>query len=406
MDYCGTNLEKKKILLIVTGGVAAYKSLELVRFLREERFSVLPVMTRAAEEFITPLSLSVLSGHKVANQLHNLESEMNFGHIELSRQADLVVVAPATANILAKLANGIADDLASSILLATDKSVVVAPAMNVRMWEHSSTKRNIAQLVEDGVQLVGPEQGLMACGEFGYGRMAEPSKIVEVIKNELAAKKVTPLTGKRILVTSGPTEEPIDPVRYLSNRSSGIQGHAIAEALISYGARVVFVTGPVDRPMPHGAEVFRVNTANEMFECVNAQGSYDIAICVAAVSDWRAKTIENNKLKKDKSKDFLELELVKNPDILTHLSTLNPRPKLIIGFSAETRDLHDNALRKLSSKQCDWILANDVSSNSGVMGLLETEIKFFSKNEIKSFPKMSKLDFAELLADRICLEFE
>ena len=390
----------------MSGGIAAYKSLELIRLLRDARFSVIPVMTKSAEQFVTPLSLSVLSGHKVVTKLHDVDSEMNFGHIELSRQVDLVIVAPATANLLAKLANGIADDLATSILLATDKRVVVAPAMNVRMWEHRSTKRNISQLIGDGVRLVGPEQGLMACGEFGYGRMAEPSKILDVIKEELVSKRVTPLTGKRILVTSGPTEEPIDPVRYISNRSSGIQGNAIAETLASYGANVIFVTGPVYQPMPHGVEVFGVKTAKEMFECVNAQGLFDIAICVAAVSDWKAKKFENQKLKKDKSKNFLTLELVKNPDILAHLSTLKPRPKLIIGFAAETHDLDNNASKKLKSKNCDWILANDVNLKSGVMGSMETKMKFFSKKETKSFPKMLKIDFARALVERICLEFK
>ena len=396
---------EKKILLIVAGGIAAYKSLELIRSLRDHGFSVMPVMTHAAKKFVTPLSVSVLSGQKVALELHDLESEMSFGHIELSRQADLVLVVPATANLLAKLANGIADDLASTILLATDKKVIVAPAMNVRMWNHSSTQRNISQLVEDGVKFVGPENGLMACGEFGYGRMAEPSKIVNLIKQEFESRKVTSLTGKRILVTSGPTEEPIDPVRYISNRSSGIQGHAIAETLISYGANVIFVTGPVDKEMPQGAQVFRVNTANEMFACVNKQGPYDVAICVAAVSDWRPRSIESKKLKKEESMDFLNLKLVKNPDILAHLSSLDPKPKLVIGFAAETHDLDDNALKKLKSKHCDWILANDVNLKDGVMGLTETEIKLFSKKETKSFPRMSKLDFAGLLADRICSEF-
>ena len=399
-------MEKKKILLIVTGGVAAYKSLELVRLLKSEGFSVVPVMTQGAENFVTPLSLSALCEHKVVTKLHDLDSEMSFGHIELSRQADLVIVAPATANVIAKLANGISDDLASSILLATDKKVIVAPAMNVRMWEHSSTKRNISRLVEDGVELVGPDQGLMACGEFGYGRMAEPSKILELAQKNLALKRLTPLTGKRILVTSGPTQEPIDPVRYISNRSSGIQGHAIAETLIKYGANVIFVTGPVDKPMPNGADVFKVNTACEMFDCVNAQGAYDIAICVAAVSDWRVRKIETQKLKKHESEEFLELQLTKNPDILAHLSNMKTRPKLIIGFAAETQELNNNALKKLKNKHCDWILANNVNLETGVMGSMETEIKLFSKKETKSFPKMSKIDFSEVLTKRICIEFE
>ena len=399
-------LEKKKILLIVTGGIAAYKSLELVRLLKDAKVSVTPVMTRAAKKFVTPLSLSVLCGQKVIRKLYDIDTEMNFGHIELSRKADLVVVAPATANLLAKMANGIANDLASSILLATNKTVIAAPAMNVKMWEHKTTRRNVAQVAKDGVHLVGPDQGLMACGEFGFGRMAEPLKIFEVIMKELEPKKSTALTGKRILVTSGPTQEPIDPVRYLSNRSSGIQGCAIAETLVGYGANVVFITGPVEGPMPHGAEIFKVNTANEMLECVNTQRAYDVAICVAAVSDWRVKKIESHKLKKDAAQESLDLELVKNPDILASLSTLAPRPKLIIGFAAETHNLDENSLNKLKNKQCDWILANDVNLKTGVMGLMETEIKFFSKNEIKSFPKMSKLNFAKSLADRICLEFE
>ena len=278
--------------------------------------------------------------------------------------------------------------------------------MNVRMWEHSSTKRNISRIVEDGVELVGPDQGLMACGEFGYGRMAEPSKIFDVVLKSLALKTITPLTGKRILVTSGPTQEPIDPVRYISNRSSGIQGHAIAETLIKYGANVVFVTGPVDKPMPNGADVFKVNTACEMFDCVNAQGSYDIAICVAAVSDWRVTKIETQKLKKDKSEEFLDLQLTKNPDILAHLSNIKTRPKLIIGFAAETQELNDYALKKLKNKHCDWKLANNVNLETGVMGSKETEIKLFSKKETKSFPKMSKIDFSEVLTKRICIEFE
>jgi phosphopantothenoylcysteine decarboxylase/phosphopantothenate--cysteine ligase len=397
---------KKTILLIVTGGIAAYKSLELIRLLKDDGFTVLPVMTRSAKKFVTPLSLSVLSGEKVVSQLHDVDSEMSYGHIELSRKADLVVVAPATANIIAKLANGIADDLATSILLATDKPVVVAPAMNFRMWEHSATKRNISQIVNDGVRLVGPEEGLMACGEFGYGRMAEPLKTFEIIKKELTPPKLSSLTGKRILITSGPTEEPIDPVRYISNRSSGIQGHAIADTLISYGAEVIFITGPVDKPMPRGAKVFKVTTADEMFACVNLQGYCDIAICVAAVSDWRASTVKKTKLKKEGSEGSLTLELVKNPDILAHLASLSQRPRLIVGFAAETDNLNCNASQKLKSKNCDWILANDVSLERGVMGLMETEIKLFSKNETKVFPKMSKIDFAKVLADRICLEFE
>mgnify|MGYP001315487619 CR=1 FL=1 len=397
---------KENILLIVSGGVAAYKSLELVRLLRQAYFTVVPVMTHSATKFVTPLSLSVLSGNKVQQLLHDVDTEMNFGHIELSRQSDLIVVAPATANIIAKAAHGLADDLASNILLATDKPVLMAPAMNLRMWSHKATKRNISQLAADGIKFVGPSEGEMACGEFGYGRMAEPSQIVSRIKTELRNEKVSSLSGKRILITSGPTEEQVDPVRYLSNRSTGIQGTAIAEALVRAGAHVFFVTGPVNISVPQGAEVVNVRTASEMLQSVTDHGPYDVAICAAAVSDWQMKNIATDKIKKDKSKDTLNLELVKTPDILEQISNSDLRPKLVIGFAAETNKLEYNAKKKLESKNCDWILANDVNLNSGVMGKLDTKIILYSNKGKKIFPQMSKVDFSNLLVKEICEEFE
>ena len=397
---------KKKIILIVSGGIAAYKSLEVVRLLTEADISVIPIMTASSEHFVTPLSLSALSGNIVKKSLHDLNAEMDFGHIELSRQADLVVVAPITANLIAKASNGIADDLASNILLATNKPVLMAPAMNVRMWTHEATKRNIKQLLSDGIKFVGPKEGAMACGEYGYGRMAEPSEIVTAIKNQLRIGKATSLSGKRILVTSGPTEEPIDPVRFISNRSTGIQGRAITEALVSVGAHVVFVTGPVNGIMPQGAEIVKVKTASDMLANVKKWGPYDVAICAAAVSDWQMKNIGSQKLKKDKSTSVLNLELVRTPDILEQISNFTPRPKLVIGFAAETDQLEQNALKKLKSKKCDWILANNVDLKSGVMGSKNTEIILLSNRGKKVFPRMSKSEFSDLLAQDICAEFE
>ena len=396
--------DKKKILLIVSGGIAAYKSLELVRLLVDEGFSILPVMTASSKHFITPLSLSVLSGNKVNSRLNDVDAEMSFGHIELSRQSDIVVVAPATANLLAKASNGIADDLATNILLATDKAVLMAPSMNGRMWTHSATQKNINQLLSYGIKFVGPNEGQLACGEVGSGRMAEPPEIVRAIKKILRPKSELPLSGKRILVTSGPTEESVDPVRYISNRSTGVQGLAIAESLIDAGADVVFVTGPVPSKMPQGAEVVKIKTALEMLDAVTRCGPYDVAICAAAVSDWRTKDVSINKIKKDKLKNTLTLELVKTPDILEYISNSKSRPKLVIGFAAETSELENNALKKLTRKKCDWILANDVSSKNGVMGKSHTTVIRLSDGEKKVFPLMNKSDFAFLLVEDICAE--
>lgn len=399
-------VKKKDILLIVGGGIGAYKSLNLVRLIREEGMTVSPVMTNSAKNFITPLSLSILSEKKVNMDLYDPAAEIGIGHIDLSRQCDLVVVAPATANLLAKTSNGIADDLASNILLATDKPVLMAPAMNVRMWNHEATKRNFAQLGRDGVKFIGPTEGSMACGEFGYGRMAEPVDILAAIKHELGATKPTALAGKRILVTSGPTQEPIDPVRYISNRSTGLQGTKIAESLVEAGADVLFVTGPVGREFPKNVEVVQVQTADQMLKSVADHGPYDVAICVAAVSDWCLKDIAPHKLKKDKSKNMINLTLEKTPDVLEQISNCSPRPKLVIGFAAETEHLEINALKKLDSKKCDWILANDVSTDNGVMGKIDTEIVLVSKDRKKVYPKMSKTEFSRLLVNDICAEFE
>lgn len=396
--------KKNKILLIISGGIAAYKSLELIRLLDQEGIKVLPVMTESAKSFVTPLSVSVISGEKVASHLFDIDSEMDYSHIALSREVDLIVVAPATANILAKIANGLADDLASSILLATDKKVMVAPSMNVKMWEHFATQRNIRQLIENGIDLIGPEKGIMACGEYGDGRMSETKTIFEAIKRELDKNTKKPLLGRKILVTSGPTEESIDPVRYISNRSSGIQGRCIADSLVRLGAQVIFISGPVDISPPAGPKLIDVTSAVEMQDAVKSNGPYDVAICVAAVSDWRPKNVFNKKLKKDKSKDSLKLEFIKNPDILSDLGESDSRPKLIIGFSAETENVQKNAKQKLEEKKCDWILSNNVNPETKIMGGDETEITLITRAEIKSFPRMSKVDFADLLVERIVFE--
>ncbi len=391
-------LDGKRILLIVTGGIAAYKSLDLIRRLRERGASVTPVMTRAAEEFVTPLSLSALSGEKVYRDLFDLTDEAEMGHIQLSRAADLLVVAPATADVMAKLAQGRADDLATTLLLATDTPVMIAPAMNVRMWNHPATQRNLAILRDDGVSVVGPNDGDMACGEFGPGRMAEPLEIVDAITAHFAAG---PLAGKRIIVTSGPTHEPIDPVRYIANRSSGAQGTAIARALAALGAEVVFVTGPAEVDAPDGVTLRPVETAAEMLEAVEAALPADAAIFAAAVADWRVNGASNRKLKK--SKDGLPaLELTENPDILARVAQLKEgRPHLVVGFAAETNDVESNATAKRERKGCDWIVANDVSPETGIMGGAENAVTLISAEGAESWPRMSKEEVARRLADRI-----
>lgn len=391
-------LASRRILLIIGGGIAAFKSLDLIRRLRERGAIVTPVLTRAGEEFVTPLSVSALAGQKVFRDLFDLTDEAEMGHIELSRSADLIVVAPATADLMAKMAQGHADDLASTLLLATDTPVMVAPAMNVRMWDHPATQRNIATLKGDGIGFVGPNDGDMACGEHGPGRMAEPLEIVAAAEAALAGG---PLAGKRILVTSGPTHEPIDPVRYIANRSSGSQGTAIARALAALGAKVVFITGPADVAPPAGVDAVRVETAQQMLMAVEAALPVDAAVFAAAVADWRVISASSSKMKKAKG-GLPRLEFAENPDILATVSQMDRgRPSLVVGFAAETDDVLDNATAKRKRKGCDWIVANDVSHETGIMGGKENDITLISQDGAEDWPRMSKADVARRLADRI-----
>ena len=388
----------KRILLIISGGIAAYKSLDLIRRLKERGAVMTPVLTKAAEEFVTPLSVSALAGEKLYRDLFDLTDEAEMGHINLSRSADLILVAPATEDLMAKMAAGLANDLASTLLLATDTPVMIAPAMNVRMWEHPATQRNIATLKGDGIVFVGPEAGDMACGEFGPGRMAEPLAIVAAVEAHFADG---PLKGKHILVTSGPTHEPIDPVRYIANRSSGAQGTAIAAALAALGARVSFVTGPADVPPPEGVQVIRVETAQEMLEAVQGALPADAAIFAAAVADWRVASASGSKIKKTKG-GLPVLEFAENPDILATVSAMEAgRPPLVVGFAAETDDVLENARAKRARKGCDWLVANDVSPETGIMGGLENAVTLLTDAGEDSWPRMSKADVAARLAARI-----
>ena len=391
-------LAGKRVLLIVGGGIAAYKALELVRLLQKAAAQVVPVMTAAAAEFVTPLSLSALAGSKVYRDLFDLTDEAAMGHIQLSRAADLVVVAPATADLMAKMAGGHANDLASTLLLATDKRVLIAPAMNVRMWNHPATQRNLATLLADGVLTVGPDDGEMACGEYGPGRMAEPAALLAAIE---AALSDGPLRGRHVLVTSGPTHEPIDPVRYIANRSSGAQGAAIAAALRDLGARVTFVTGPATHSAPQGVTVVRVETAVQMLAAVQAALPADAAICAAAVADWRVAHAPASKMKKDGSGRPPALALVENPDILATLSHQANRPRLVIGFAAETDDVIAHATAKRLRKGCDWIVANDVSPATGIMGGTENAETVITGDGAEAWPRMAKDAVARKLADRI-----
>ncbi|GAA6209596.1 bifunctional phosphopantothenoylcysteine decarboxylase/phosphopantothenate--cysteine ligase CoaBC [Cognatishimia sp. WU-CL00825] len=391
-------LEDKRILLIISGGIAAYKSLELIRQLRKRGAWVTPVLTKSAEEFVTPLSVSALAEERVFQDLFDLTDEAEMGHIQLSRSADLIVVAPATGNLMAKMALGLANDLASTLLLATDTQVLVAPAMNVRMWENPATQRNIATLKADGVAFVGPNEGDMACGEFGLGRMSEPAEIVTAIEAQLAEG---PLIGRRVIVTSGPTHEPIDPVRYIANRSSGAQGTAIARALSLLGADVVFVTGPADEPRPEGVHIVEVQTAQQMMDTVEKALPADAAVFAAAVADWRIDGASDSKIKK-KPGALPSLNFAENPDILAYVSQLeHGRPKLVVGFAAETNDVIDNATAKRQRKKCDWIVANDVSPETGIMGGRDNTVVLISDDGAEHWPKMSKDDVARQLADRI-----
>jgi phosphopantothenoylcysteine decarboxylase/phosphopantothenate--cysteine ligase len=394
-------LTGKRILLIVSGGIAAYKSLELIRRLREKGARVRCILTRAGAEFVTPLSLSALSGDRVYGELFDLTDEAEMGHIQLSRDADLLVVAPASADLLAKMAQGRADDLASTALLATDKAVLVAPAMNVRMWEHAATQANLETLRQRGVHTVGPNEGDMACGEYGYGRMAEPHEILAAIEATLGLPG--PLSGLRALVTSGPTHEPIDPVRYIANRSSGKQGHAIATALARHGAETTLVSGPSQLADPPGLKTVHVETAEEMLAACRAALPVEVAVCAAAVADWRAATAAQHKLKKDNASPAA-LELVQNPDILAELSQAGGRrPSLVIGFAAETEKVVEQGRAKLTRKGCDWILANDVAPGTATFGGDENRIHLITADGVDDWPQMTKAEVAERLCREIAV---
>ena len=392
-------LADKRILLIIGGGIAAYKALDLIRRLRERGASVRAVMTAAAQQFVTPLSVGALTADHVFTDLFDRQDEQDVGHIRLSREADLIVVAPATADLMAKLAQGLAGDLASAVLLATDKPVLMAPAMNPRMWAHPATRRNQAQLLADGVRFVGPGRGEMAeSGEAGEGRMAEPLEIVAAVEAALGKGL---LAGRHVLVTSGPTHEPIDPVRYIANRSSGAQGTALAAALRDLGAKVTFVTGPATVPPPAGVTVVRVETAREMALAVEAALPADAAVMAAAVADWRVANASGQKLKKDGSGKAPALDFAENPDILATVSKGPMRPRLVVGFAAETTDVVAHATAKRARKGCDWIVANDVSPATGIMGGAENAVVLISEAGAEEWPRMRKDEVARKLAARI-----
>ncbi len=393
----------KRILLIVSGGIAAYKSLELVRLLRKQDMSVTAILTAGGAQFVTPLSLQALTESKIYTDLWSLTDESEMGHIQLSRAADLVVVAPASADMVARMAGGRADDLASTVLLATDKPVLVAPAMNVRMWSHAATQANLALLLERGIHVVGPEEGAMACNEYGMGRLSEPPAILAAIQGLLhGAQGSHALAGRHALVTSGPTFEPIDPVRYLANRSSGRQGHAIAAALAALGARVTLVSGPVGIPDPPGVIVHRIETAHEMLAACEAALPADIAVCAAAVGDWRVVNPATSKLKKSPGAEPPRIELGSNPDILATLATPGPRrPRLVVGFAAETDNMLEHAGSKRLRKGCDWIVANDVRPETGIMGGDVNQVHLVTEAGIEHWPLMAKADVAARLAQMI-----
>ena len=411
-------LANRRILLVIGGGIAAYKALDLVRRLRERGGVVRAVMTEASKAFVTPLSVASLTGERIYDNLFSLTDEAEMGHIELSRAADLVVVAPATANLMAKMAQGLADDLASTLLLATDKRVLIAPSMNVRMWLHPSTQRNYTRLMADGVLAVGPEEGVMACGEYGPGRMAEPLEIVGAIEAALAAGTVIPLpnitgrapsvptpqllAGRRVVVTSGPTHEPLDPVRFLANRSSGRQGHAIAVAAASAGAEVVLISGPVALPDPAGLQVVHVETARDMMAAVQAAIPADIVVAAAAVADWRPVVEAGHKIKKQPGDPAPVLRLEENPDILATISRPGlGRPRLVVGFAAETDHLLAHARSKLDRKGCDVIVANDVGHGTGILGGTMNEVSLVTRTGTEAWPRLDKAEVARRLVERL-----
>jgi phosphopantothenoylcysteine decarboxylase/phosphopantothenate--cysteine ligase len=392
-------MQGNSVLLIIGGGIAAYKSLELIRRLRERGVVTRTILTDAGAQFVTPLSASALSGEKIFQNLFNLTDEAEMGHIQLSRAADLVVVAPATADLMAKLANGHANDLASTALLATDKRVLMAPAMNVRMWNHPATQRNVKRLKDDGVIFVGPGDGEMACGEFGPGRMAEPNEIVSAIEAALAQPGA--LTGMRALVTAGPTHEPLDPVRFIANRSSGKQGYAIADALARAGAETVLVSGPVEITPPPRVKLLRVETAREMLAACESILPVDVAVCAAAVGDWRPEIAANHKIKKRENGGSPALKLTANPDILYTLSHSPKRPSLVIGFAAETENVVAHAQDKRTRKGCDWIVANDVSPGTGIMGGDSNRVHLITANATEDWPLLDKHEVGRRLTARI-----
>jgi phosphopantothenoylcysteine decarboxylase / phosphopantothenate---cysteine ligase len=393
-------IANKHVLLIVSGGIAAYKALELIRLLRGKACAVTCVLTEAGAHFVTPLSLQALSEGKVYTNLFSLTDESEMGHIQLSRSADLVVVAPASADILAKMAAGLAGDLASTLLLATDKPVLVAPAMNVRMWQHAATVANMALLAGRGIHVVGPDDGAMACNEFGPGRLAQPPAILAAIEALLAPRR--PLSGRHVLITSGPTHEPIDPVRYIANRSSGRQGHAIAAAFADLGARVTLVSGPVNVPDPPGVATKHVESAREMLDACQAALPADVAVFAAAVADWRVAGASVGKIKKVPGAAPPALELVPNPDILATIAQPGPRrPRLVVGFAAETDDLMANGQAKRERKNADWIVANDVSPATGIMGGEENAVHLITADGVEEWPRLAKSEVARRLAARI-----
>ncbi|HBN51747.1 MAG TPA: bifunctional phosphopantothenoylcysteine decarboxylase/phosphopantothenate--cysteine ligase CoaBC [Thalassospira sp.] len=400
----------KHILLIISGGIAAYKVLEVIRRLRDRDINIRAILTKGGAEFVTPLSVAALTENKVYQDLFSLTDEAEMGHIRLSREADLVLVAPASADILAKMSTGQAGDLATTALLATNKPVMVVPAMNVEMWNHAATQANIATLEGRGVMCVGPAAGDLACGETGSGRLAEPAEIIAAVVDFLEGQPVSkPLSGKKAVVTSGPTYEPIDPVRYIANRSSGKQGHAIAAALAAAGADVTLVSGPVSLPDPMGVKVVRIETARQMLDAVLAALPADIAVCAAAVADWRVAEEAGQKLKKDGSGVIADLKLSENPDILATLSQKGPkRPQLVVGFAAETENVIEHARAKRARKGCDWILANDVAPGTGTFGGDHNEIFLISGVDATSdetWPRQGKNGVARALAERIIQHF-
>lgn len=398
-------MQNRRILLIIGGGIAAYKSLELIRRLTDRDIAVRAILTAAGAQFITPLSVASLTGEKAYTELFSLTDEAEMGHIRLSREADLVLVAPATADLLASMANGNARDLATTTLLATDKPVMIAPAMNVQMWANAATQRNVRTLTTDGVLRIGPNQGDLACGEEGYGRMAEVEEIVAAVEDFYSGEANKPLAGRSALVTAGPTHEAIDPVRYISNYSSGKQGYAIAAALARLGADTTLISGPTDLDDPLGVKVVRISSAQQMLEACEAALPVDAAICVAAVADWRVADEASNKIKKNGG-GAPALDLVENPDILARIAGHgNDRPTLVVGFAAETENVVEHATAKREKKNCDWIVANDVAPGTGTMGGDDNQVHLVTPEGVEDWPKAAKVDVAEKLADRVALHF-